>query len=59
MRCILLSIVLLARVLPATAQGVDETIWPQKLEIDYVRVYQPAADTAVDEKTWGTVKKND
>ena len=41
------------------AQGVDETIWPQKLEIDYVRVYQPAADTAVDEKTWGTVKKND
>ena len=23
-------------------QGVDPTIWPQRLEIDYVRVYQPA-----------------
>ena len=23
-------------------QGVDLTIWPQRLEIDYVRVYQPA-----------------
>lgn len=22
------------------AQGVDETIWPQRMEIDYVRVYQ-------------------
>jgi beta-glucanase (GH16 family) len=22
------------------AQGVDETIWPQKMEVDYVRVYQ-------------------
>jgi beta-glucanase (GH16 family) len=21
-------------------QGVDESIWPQKMEIDYVRVYQ-------------------
>jgi beta-glucanase (GH16 family) len=24
------------------AQGVDETIWPQRMEIDYVRVYQAA-----------------
>jgi beta-glucanase (GH16 family) len=24
------------------AQGVDQSIWPQRLEIDYVRVYQPA-----------------
>ena len=22
------------------AHGVDETIWPQRMEIDYVRVYQ-------------------
>ena len=25
------------------AQGVDESIWPQRLEVDYVRVYQAAA----------------
>lgn len=23
------------------AQGVDDTIWPQRMEVDYVRVYQP------------------
>ncbi len=23
------------------AQGVDEAIWPQRMEVDYVRVYQP------------------
>ena len=23
------------------SQGVDQTIWPQRMEIDYVRVYQP------------------
>ena len=23
------------------AQGVDETIWPQQMQVDYVRVYQP------------------
>jgi beta-glucanase (GH16 family) len=25
-------------------QGVDETIWPQRLEVDYVRVFQTGAD---------------
>lgn len=22
------------------AQGIDDSIWPQKMEVDYVRVYQ-------------------
>jgi licheninase len=26
------------------AQGVDESIWPQRMEVDYVRVYEKAAD---------------
>ncbi|MEZ4921273.1 MAG: hypothetical protein R2792_19385 [Saprospiraceae bacterium] len=24
--------------------GIDESIWPQKMEIDYVRVYQQATN---------------
>jgi beta-glucanase (GH16 family) len=40
-------------------KGVDETIWPQKLEIDYVRVFQRVADTAVEQKAWGEVKSTD
>ena len=27
------------------AQGVDDTIWPQRMEVDYVRVYQPQKGT--------------
>jgi licheninase len=40
-------------------KGVDESIWPQRLAIDYVRVYQPPADTAVEDKAWSQVKKSD
>ncbi len=39
------------------SRGVDETIWPQRLEIDYVRVYQRLAATAAEEKSWGAVKQ--
>ena len=35
-------------------QGIADDIWPQRMEIDYVRVYQPS--TAIDGKTWGEVK---
>ena len=41
------------------AQGVDEGIWPQKLEVDYVRVYQPPADTTVEKQSWGKIKQDD
>jgi licheninase len=28
------------------AQGVDQTIWPQRMEIDYIRVYELMGTTA-------------
>ncbi len=41
------------------AQGVDHAIWPQMMEVDYVRVYQQAADTSVHPQSWGQVKSSD
>ena len=41
------------------SKGIDQTIWPQRLEIDYVRVYQQPADTAVRGSGWGAIKSTD
>ena len=46
----------------ATRDTYGEHYWPDNGEIDimeHVGVYQPSADTAVNEKTWGEVKKPD
>ena len=38
------------------AQGIDHAIWPQKMEVDYVRVYKADDGTAVESQSWGQVK---
>ena len=38
------------------AQGIDHAIWPQKMEVDYVRVYEADDGTAVESQSWGQVK---
>ena len=38
------------------AQGIDHAIWPQKMEVDYVRVYKADDVTAVESQSWGQVK---
>ncbi len=36
----MLSSTLLSAEIWGGREGVDETIWPQKMEVDYVKVYQ-------------------
>ena len=41
------------------AQGIDHAIWPQKMEVDYVRVYEADDGTAVESQSWGQVKADE
>ena len=41
------------------AQGIDHAIWPQKMEVDYVRVYDVDDGTAVESQSWGQVKTDE
>ena len=40
-------------------QGIDHAIWPQKMEVDYVRVYQLVESTSVEPQSWGQVKADE
>ncbi len=41
------------------AQGIDHAIWPQKMEVDYVRVYDVDDETPVESQSWGQVKTDE
>ena len=47
------------RVVWGGAQGIDHAIWPQKMEVDYVRVYDVDDETPVESQSWGQVKTDE
>ena len=41
------------------AQDIDHAIWPQKMEVDYVRVYEADDGIAVELQSWEQVNANE